>query len=210
VLDHALPQAMMRRGRLVLHASCLATSDNRCFALAGESGRGKSTLAAALVERGYRLVSDDCAVVELGPGRPRVVPAYPGLRLHRTSLRLTSLDAWQPAGAVADEGGKLRFSLPDLACWDGRRASDLDAVVLLAPNPVDTVDGLRRLGSAEAVIALLRHSFHVNDASERIDLVGRMATLVEGIEALETHYEHSIAGLATALDGLHQRFPLSP
>jgi hypothetical protein len=44
VLDHALPQAMMRRGRLVLHASCLATSDNRCFALAGESGRGKSSL----------------------------------------------------------------------------------------------------------------------------------------------------------------------
>src|SRR4030095_1234075 len=48
------------RGILCLHASVLAIGD-RAIALVGDAGSGKSTTAAAFVQLGYPLVSDDIA-----------------------------------------------------------------------------------------------------------------------------------------------------
>jgi hypothetical protein len=47
------------RGELALDAVTLATPNNRAIAIAGFSSAGKSTLAAVLCSRGWRLLSDD-------------------------------------------------------------------------------------------------------------------------------------------------------
>lgn len=74
------------RGHLVLHASAVS-SGGRALAFAGQSGRGKSTLAALTAALGARIVTDDVLLVDVdgGPrcrgnaGELRLRPAAQGL-----------------------------------------------------------------------------------------------------------------------------------
>ena len=57
------------------------------LALTGPSGVGKSTLATALVRRGYRLLTDDVCAVTLAPNAtPIVHPGYPQTKLWADAL----------------------------------------------------------------------------------------------------------------------------
>lgn len=53
---------------LMLHAAA-AARDGRAVIMPGASGSGKSTLCAALVQRGWRLLSDELAMIEPASGR---------------------------------------------------------------------------------------------------------------------------------------------
>jgi HprK-related kinase A len=55
---------------LVLHAACVAR-DDRAVILPAPPGSGKSTLCAALVNRGWRLLSDELTLVDLDAGLVR-------------------------------------------------------------------------------------------------------------------------------------------
>lgn len=77
---------LLQRGELVLHAAVIETDDG-CIALAGESGTGKSTLAAALHARGRRVLSDEFCVVRDIPGQgPSVIPGPPYLQVWGDAL----------------------------------------------------------------------------------------------------------------------------
>ncbi|HAP99851.1 MAG TPA: serine kinase [Rhodospirillum rubrum] len=75
-----------QRGLLPLHASCVAIN-GRAVAIAGASGAGKSSLAAALVRLGYPLLGDDVCVIDASEiNAPHVLPAIPRLKLWRDVL----------------------------------------------------------------------------------------------------------------------------
>lgn len=69
-----------QRGMLALHASCVMLGDV-AVAMAGVSGRGKSTLAAALSLQGHSLLSDDICPIRFDDGRAMVIPGPARLRL---------------------------------------------------------------------------------------------------------------------------------
>ena len=70
-----------QRGLLVLHASAVETARGAAL-FVGHSGNGKSTLAAALRKRGYRILADDvCALALDAAGQPVVLPGFPQLKL---------------------------------------------------------------------------------------------------------------------------------
>lgn len=69
---------------LLLHAACLER-DGRCLILPGEPGAGKSTLTAALMLSGWRLLSDEITLVDRDTG------ALHGLA-RPVSLKNASLD----------------------------------------------------------------------------------------------------------------------
>ncbi len=53
---------------LLLHAAVVAAPDGRAVVMPAPPGSGKSTLCAALVQRGWRLLSDEMAMVSLRDG----------------------------------------------------------------------------------------------------------------------------------------------
>lgn len=70
-----LQMALGWRRHVLLHASCVER-DGRALVMTGASGSGKSTLAAMLGERGWRLMGDEFALLDLSNGE---VFAFPRL-----------------------------------------------------------------------------------------------------------------------------------
>lgn len=58
---------------LMIHAAVVA-KNNRCALIPGRPGAGKSTLCAALVAAGWRLLSDEMALIHFGDGQVWPVP----------------------------------------------------------------------------------------------------------------------------------------
>lgn len=85
LLGTVLAACLQQRGILTLHASAVETAGGAAL-FAGVSAAGKSTLAAALVERGHRLLADDVTGVTLVGGEPHAQPAFPRLRLWAGAL----------------------------------------------------------------------------------------------------------------------------
>lgn len=83
--NQVLPLALSAQGELVFHASCVADGDH-AIAFFGESGRGKSTLAAILARSGHPILTDDALLVRLVDGRCLAYPNRPSLRLWDDSL----------------------------------------------------------------------------------------------------------------------------
>ena len=77
----AIFRALLDRvtGWLVLHAAALER-DGRAYLVAGPSGTGKTTLALGLLERGYRLLSDDFAPLHREAGLVYPFPKPLGIR----------------------------------------------------------------------------------------------------------------------------------
>jgi hypothetical protein len=85
LLATALPLMLAERGDLVLHASGVAASDGRGVLFCGPPGRGKSTIAAALAERGHRVIGEDGVALTFGSEDPPVAwPGPAGVRLRRS------------------------------------------------------------------------------------------------------------------------------
>jgi hypothetical protein len=91
LLNTVLAVLLLQRGGLLpLHASSLRT-ERGAVLFAGHSGAGKSTLAAEFLRRGWTLLSDDLAPLELphGNGQAAVMvwPVFPQLKLWADAAR---------------------------------------------------------------------------------------------------------------------------
>ena len=70
----------------VLHATTVAI-DGRAVLIEGPSGSGKSDLALRLIDRGARLVADDCTLVLRTPAGAALVARSPGAFEGRIEVR---------------------------------------------------------------------------------------------------------------------------
>ena len=83
-LNQVLPLALSRQGKLVLHGSAVDIG-GQGVAFLGESGRGKSTLAASFATEGTRFLTDDGLLLEWVDGHCMIVPSHPSIRLWEDS-----------------------------------------------------------------------------------------------------------------------------
>ena len=115
LLSSPLSVLLMQRGVVPLHASSVET-DAGAVVLLGNSGVGKSTLAAELTRRGHPLMADDVTGVVLGPGgRPQALPAFSQLRLWRDTL--DRMDYWRRrAGAEVRRDVKKHWVQTERHC----------------------------------------------------------------------------------------------
>ena len=81
LLGSAFGALLHQRGLLVMHASTIQTARGAVL-FVGPSGHGKSTLLAALVQRGYAMLADDVTAVSVeAHSGPVAFGAFPCLRL---------------------------------------------------------------------------------------------------------------------------------
>jgi hypothetical protein len=151
VLGVALRALLHQRTLLVLHASVVAVN-GQGVAFMGEHGVGKSTIAAACLEDGLRVVTDDIAAVDLSGSVPLVHPGATQLKLYPivATMMRSRPDALVPLAADSD---KLGWRKP--SAWLNAPVP-LARVYELVPGSTSEV---HRLEGHEALIALLRNSY---------------------------------------------------
>ena len=79
-LNQVLPLALGKQGKLVLHGSAVEIN-GKSIAFIGESGRGKSTLAASFATSGSPFLTDDGLLLEHVGDQYHVIPSHPSVRL---------------------------------------------------------------------------------------------------------------------------------
>ena len=99
----------LHRGMVPLHAAAVEI-DGEAVLMAGSSRVGKSTLAAAFVRKGYRLVSDDVAPLEFTDTGIQVHPSLRRIRLWADALEGLGIEG----ELERCRGGIEKFSQPVL------------------------------------------------------------------------------------------------
>jgi hypothetical protein len=201
LIDQVLPLAASRRGRLSLHASAVFLPGIGTVGFAGETGRGKSTLAAAFAARGARIVADDCLAIDLDAPGVTVIPSYPGLRLFPGPAARAMLRE-RRGSPVAHYSTKQRIDRG--AATFHRARSRLRALFLLSPRAGDgPAASVRRCRASAGLIGLVRYAY-VLDIENRGDLAGlfsglsRLATTVP-VMHLRLRHGHGRLAAAAAL-----------
>ena len=141
VVGFVLGYLLHLRGILCLHGSVLER-DGSAFAVLGEGGAGKSTVAASLVKRGAALLSDDLLAISETTPHVRVEPGCAGIRLDSTA-----------AERVVDVARNLP-AVPYLnkVLWDFSGLPDLpDTRYRPCPMPLSDIYVLRNHGGAGEV-----------------------------------------------------------
>jgi hypothetical protein len=86
VLGTCTGAILMQRKILPLHGSAIAIN-GKAYAIVGESGAGKSTIASTFINGGYSILTDDVIAVSfLNEGTPYVIPSYPQQKLWQETL----------------------------------------------------------------------------------------------------------------------------
>ncbi len=136
------------RGKTVLHASAVALGET-AIAFVGQSGRGKSTVAALMCNDGARLITDDVLVIE--PGEvPSCVGGAPELRLRAKAHELA--DGIDGASRRTTADDRLAFG-PATA---DPRPFNLGTIVIPSPSRDSAATEATRLPPGEAVSWILR------------------------------------------------------
>jgi hypothetical protein len=148
LLGPVMSLLLHQRRYLVLHASIVARAEGAVGFLGGR-GWGKSTIAVALCELGYRLVADDVTAVDTTRGVPMVVPGFPQIKL------------WPDALAALGEGPDAYPRVhPDFEkrAYRTRAFSHepvpLSRLYVLAPGSAPAIAPLR---PAEGFVEVVRH-----------------------------------------------------
>ena len=161
-LNQVLPLALSRQGRLVLHASAVAF-DGIGVAFAGESGRGKSTLAASFATTGSRFLTDDGLQLDWLDGQCRITPSHPSVRLWEDSQEALISQAVDLAPAL-DYTAKVRLLAGEAMVFCDQ-PQPLRRVYFLGEGVAPSLI-IEAVGPAEALMEMVKTSFLL-DIEER-------------------------------------------
>jgi hypothetical protein len=170
LLDHVIPPVVALRGRYVLHAAAVRTDAGVCV-FAGDSGAGKSTIAAQLSAAGGDFLTDDCLVIDEHDGTVVAHASHPSVKLRDDAMQF--LTPGIESDPVAEYTTKRRV-----------RASSFGAKSPLEPHPVvrlyfltrgqddavaTTEPLIERLSPRAAFMRLVNHSIRL-DSEDRATL----------------------------------------
>lgn len=96
LLGSCMAAILQQRGHLVLHGNAISYDGKVCDVYVGQSGAGKSTMAAWHYLQGAYILSDDVCLIHFDEGgkggRAFVVPSYPQIKLWGESARLLEMN----------------------------------------------------------------------------------------------------------------------
>src|SRR5271156_6346684 len=146
-----------QRGLLPLHASAIAGKSG-VAAFLGNSGQGKSTLAAHLAQRGFRVLADDVCLIDfMEPSAAMVIHTAPWLKLWRNSLESLGRKV-EGLDRVFSEDDKYRMPLAPILT-----SEPISKVVFLEAHDISSVttriEEVPRVQAIPLLMNLTHHSY---------------------------------------------------
>ena len=204
--------ALRLQGKICLHSSVVKVDDcaigeadtQRCIAIIGAKGAGKSTTAAALAKQGYPILADDIAVITDCGDSFLVHPGYPRLRLWKSAVNQL----------YGDEKGLSRvFSQTDkhfvqlnqnqinkdkISAWGfHNQPLPLAAIYVLGKRQqYDAAPSVETIISEMGVMQLITHRYPQSLKLERDMLLDELAILGRLAEFVPMRYLHRGDNLA--------------
>jgi hypothetical protein len=205
--NQVLPLALSITGQLVFHGSAVAI-ENTSIAFVGETGRGKSTLAATFATTGYCFLTDDGLLIEEDNNRHFIRPSHPSIRLWQDS-EAALLPGHHGAEPPLEFTTKSRF-LADNRIQFCSEKKALNRVYFLGDGSAPSLQ-FQRMKGVEVMAELVKHSFlldielksllttHFNEVSRlanlpvyyRLDFPRNFEELPRVRDAIVAHVEES-------------------
>ncbi|QUL37655.1 hypothetical protein [Erythrobacter sp. JK5] len=208
LFDQIAPRILEASGELVIHASAVEIA-GRLAVFLGETGAGKSTLAASLDRVGHRLIGDDAITITQRGDEFCGKSVYPSLRLFPEAITAV-LGTDVESAPMAHYSTKQRVSLPALA--GGNHAEiPIAAVIFLVDGEEQDRPAIDRLSPGHTCLGLIEHCFALDPedarcAAQRLAKISQLANSVPGYELsyaydfdqLPLVHETILAGLGAA------------
>jgi hypothetical protein len=161
LLGMALGLLCHQRGGITpLHASAVDVADG-CVAFVGDSGDGKSTLAAALAQRGYSPICDDVCFMHLGTNEN--LRAWPGISRIRLWEDSRAALGYKGPGVEKEIHGYSKYFVPVTPPQNPAESRRLRRVYELHPGPSSAPE-LTRLRGGAAIEALMQNIYGIRGA----------------------------------------------
>jgi hypothetical protein len=151
VLGAGIGVLLQQRGMFVLHGATIV-GQKGAVVLLGNSGDGKSTLTAQLVEYGYSSMGDDKSVISANELSPLAIPSIPYIKLSKRSVDKFGLSD-QEHRTISRSHDKLYVSLGDK--FYSNPVAVKGFFVLSRENDM----GLDELSVEHAFASLMEHSY---------------------------------------------------
>jgi len=158
LLGSAFGILLHQRGLLPLHANAIEI-DGHAVAFMGETGAGKSTLAAWLHDAGHRVIADDVCVLDFGEGgqdRIRVRPGMPRIRLWKDALERSGRVSADYEFSYAGDESYEKFDVP--VSPERSTETDLDLVAIYVLSTGESFD-ISRLSGVDAADAVFSNTY---------------------------------------------------
>jgi hypothetical protein len=175
LLGSCMGVLLHQRHLLVIHGNAVRVGDH-CVVFAGPSGYGKSTLAAAFVQRGYQILSDDlCAIDASG----RVQPSFPQIKLWQDSAEKLQIDM-AALPQVRKQIKKYIYPVAEQFCTT---ALPIHALYLLNLHNRNSIE-FNRVTGAEKMARLIENTYRVRHLrgldvhAQHLDACGQLANRV--------------------------------
>ncbi|MCB0129885.1 MAG: hypothetical protein KDD78_03520 [Caldilineaceae bacterium] len=194
LLDQVLPRLLAHQGQFILHASAVKVMA-KAIAFVGESGIGKSTLAAGFHMAGDPVLSDDGLSLTWSQAAVFAQPTYPSLRLWPASIAQLGERPFLLA-PMAHYSDKRRVSLAPTV---EEEPLALAAIVVLERLPDTSAPGIAvsPLSARDGCMQLVRNSFQldVTDHVRAAAILNAAAHVVERVPVYHMTYRHDFAAL---------------
>jgi len=188
--------------RFVAMHAAVVERDGRALIISGESGAGKSTLCAALVVAGWRLFSDEFALVD--PDTGLLSPLPRPVSLKNASIEIIRARAPQavfgPEGVDIEDARFVHMKPPSSSV---RRALEpaMPSIVIFPRWRAGASTSLARVRTAHVLLRLADQSFNYNYLGVRgFDAIAGLARRVEGYELEYSDLDDVLPRLAGLCD----------
>jgi hypothetical protein len=177
-LGQVLSYCLLARGIEPLHATAIVVNE-RAIAFLGDSGYGKSTLAATFLQKGYALLTDDVLALEF---KVEKVWARPGIA--RVKLNPDSADALLSGRrSIPMNSFTSKMIFPLVAAQHSDRAFPLQAVYVLPHKSTQSRIAIRRLSGRSSFFPIVENTFnntvlHSDRLKQQFAFAGRLAGLI--------------------------------
>jgi HprK-related kinase A len=187
-----LQMALGARRWLLLHASGVER-DGRALLMSGHSGAGKSTLSALLAERGWRLLGDEFALIDLATGAVHPFPRPISLKNEAIAVMSAEVaeDRLGPLLAGTPKGDVRHLRPPASAI--SRMDEPAVPALLLFPR-FGFAEEVRPMGRVETFVRLTQASTNYVALGEAG--FGALTRLVRDVPTLAIDYADTAAAIA--------------